>query len=66
MTAECASAVLEAAEKKRQSLGLKTVGPGPSAVDRSEKEFVSTTRAREASADKNKTNRGGGRDYDRS
>lgn len=39
VTAECASAVLEAAEKKRQSLGLKTVGPGPSAVDRSEKEL---------------------------
>ena len=41
---------LEASEKKRQSLGLKTVGRGPSAADRSEKQSVSMTRAREASA----------------
>jgi len=51
VTAECASAVLEAAEKKRQSLGLKTVGRGPSAADRSEKQSVSMARAGEASAD---------------
>ena len=51
VTAECASAVLEAAEKKRQSLGLKTVGRGPSAADRSEKQSASMTRARESSAD---------------
>ena len=37
--------------KKRQSLGLKTVGRGPSAADRSEKQSVSMARAREASAD---------------
>ena len=51
VTAERASAVVEAAEKKRQSLGLKTVGCGASAADRSEKEAVSMIRAREASAD---------------
>ena len=51
MTAERASAVVEAVEKKRQSLGLKTVGCGASAADRSEKEAVSMIRAREASAD---------------
>ena len=38
-------------KKKRQCLGLKTVGRGPSAADRSEKEAVSMIRAREASAD---------------
>ena len=48
VTAECASAVLEAAEKKIQSLGLKTVGRGPSAAERSEKQSVSMARAREA------------------
>lgn len=51
VTSECAGAVLEAAEKKRQSLGLKTVGQGPSAADRSEKQSLDMARAREASAD---------------
>lgn len=51
VTAECASAVLEGAENKRQSLGLKTVGRGPSAADRSDKQSLSMARAREASAD---------------
>ena len=51
VTSECASAVLEAAEKKRQSLGLKTIGRGPSAADRSEKQSQSVAKAREASAD---------------
>lgn len=36
---------------KRQSLGLKTVGRGPSAADRSDKQSLSMARAREASAD---------------
>ena len=51
VTSECASTVLEAAEKKRQSLGLKTVGRGPSAADRSEKQSQSVAKAREVSAD---------------
>ena len=51
VTAECASTVLEAAENKRQSLSLKTVGCGPSTADRSEKQSISMARAREASAD---------------
>ena len=51
VTAECASTVLEAAENKRQSLGLKTVGRGPSTADHSEKQSISISRAREASAD---------------
>ena len=51
VTAECASAVLDAAEKKRNSLGLKTVGSGPSAADRSEKQSVNMAGAREASTD---------------
>lgn len=33
VTAEYGSTVLEAAEKKRQSLALKKVGRGPSAAD---------------------------------
>lgn len=51
MTVECASAVLEPAEKKRQSLGLKTISCGPSAANCSEKQSISMTKAREASAD---------------
>ena len=50
VTSGCASAILEAAEKRRQSLGLKTVGRGPSAADRSEKQSVNIARAREESA----------------
>ena len=44
-------AVLEAAEKKRQSLGLKTVGRGPTVESRTKTCGMKTTRAREASAD---------------
>ena len=51
VTAECASAVLEGAENKRPTLGQKTVGCGPSAADRSEKQSLCMARAREASAD---------------
>ena len=38
VTTECAAAVLEAAEVKRQTLGQRTAGKGPSAADRTEKE----------------------------
>ena len=38
LTTECSAAVLEAAEIKRQALGQKTVGEGPTAADREEKE----------------------------
>lgn len=51
VTSECAGAVLEAAEKKRQSLGLKTVGRGPTVESRSKTCGMKTARAREASAD---------------
>ena len=37
VTTECLAAVLEAAEIKRQALGQKTVGEGPTAADREEK-----------------------------
>lgn len=37
VTTECSAAVLEAAEIKRQALGQKTVGEGPTAADREEK-----------------------------
>ena len=51
VTSECAGAVLEAAEKKRQSLGLKTVGRGPTVDSRTKTCRMQTARAREASAD---------------
>ena len=51
VTSECAGAVLEAAEKKRQSLGLKTVGRGPTVESRTKTCGMKTSRAREASAD---------------
>ena len=38
VTAECSAAILEAAEVKRQENGLKTVGEGPTAFDRNEKQ----------------------------
>ena len=38
VTTECTAAVLEAAEVKRQTLGQRTAGKGPSAADRTEKE----------------------------
>lgn len=38
VTTECAAAVLEAAEVKRQTLGQRTAGKGPSAADRTERE----------------------------
>ena len=37
VTSKCSAAVLEAAEIKRQALGQKTVGEGPTAADREEK-----------------------------
>lgn len=43
--------MLEAAEKKRQSLGLKTVGRGPTVESCSKTCGMKTARAREASAD---------------
>ena len=51
MTSECAGAVLEAAEKKRQSLGLKTVGCGPMVESRNKDAEMKLARTREASAD---------------
>ena len=51
VTSECAGAVLEAAEKKRQSLGFKTVGRGPTVESRTKTCGMKTARAREASAD---------------
>jgi len=36
VTTECSAAILEAAEIKRQVLGLRTVGRGPTAADREE------------------------------
>ena len=51
VTSECAGAVLEAAKKKRQSLGLKTVGRGPTIESRKKSCVMKTTKAREASAD---------------
>lgn len=50
VTLEFASEVLQAAEKRRQPLGLKTMGRGPSAANRSEKQSVNIARARDASA----------------
>ena len=38
VTAECSAAILEAAEVKRQENGLKTVGEGPTAFDRNERQ----------------------------
>ena len=38
VTTECEAAILEAAEVKRQTLGQRTAGKGPSAADRTEKE----------------------------
>ena len=43
--------MLEAAKKKRQSLGLKTVGRGPTIESRKKSCVMKTTKAREASAD---------------
>ena len=37
-SAECSAAILEAAEVKRQENGLKTVGEGPTAFERNEKQ----------------------------
>ena len=51
VTSECAGAVLEAVEKKRQSLGLKTVGRGPTVESRKKSCVLNTAKAREASAD---------------
>ena len=51
VTSECAGAVREAAEKKRQSLELKTVGRGPTVESRKKSCVMKTTKAREASAD---------------
>lgn len=51
VTSECAGAVLEAAEKKRQSLGLKTVGRGPTVESRTKTCGMKMERAREALAD---------------
>ena len=50
VASECAGAVLEAAEKKRQSLGLKTVGRGPTVESRKKSCVMKTAKAREASA----------------
>jgi hypothetical protein len=52
ITTDCSAAVLEAAEVRRQKSGLKTVGKGPTAADRSEKEgkMLHFDRERSASA----------------
>jgi hypothetical protein len=50
VTNECSAAVLEAAEMKRQRCGLKTIGKGPTAADRLEKEEVTLFLDRERSA----------------
>ena len=51
VTSECAGAVLEAVKKKRQSLGLKTVGRAPTVDSRTKTCRMQTARAREAAAD---------------
>lgn len=43
--------MLEAAEKTKQSLGLKTVGRGPTVESHTKTFGMQTARAREASAD---------------
>lgn len=50
VTTECSAAILEAAEIKRQELGQKTAGKGPTAADREEKEQNELLAQREASA----------------
>lgn len=50
VTTECSTAVLEAAEIKRQQRGLKTVGRSPTAADRSEKEDSTLALDRERAA----------------
>ena len=51
VTTECSSAVLEAAEIKRQQIGLKTVGRGPSIADREEQQEQNLFQDQQASAD---------------
>ena len=51
VTAECSSAILEAAEIKRQQIGLKTVGRGPSVVDRAAQQQENLIQDQQASAD---------------
>ena len=50
VTTECSAAILEAAEIKRQVLGQKTVGEGPTAADREEKEQNELLAGRDACA----------------
>ena len=51
VTAECSSAILEAAEIKRQQIGLKTVGRGPSVIDRAAQQQGNLIQDQQASAD---------------
>lgn len=51
MTTDCSSAILEAAEIQRQQIGLKTVGRGPSVVDRAEQQQENLLRDQQASTD---------------
>lgn len=51
MTTECSSAILEAAEIERQRIGLKTVGRGPSVVDRAGQQQENLIQDQQASAD---------------
>ena len=51
VTTDCSSAILEAAEIKRQQIDLKTVGRGPSVVDRAEQQEENLIRDQQSSTD---------------